>query len=125
MPVLIGTAMTAAAIGFGAATAHATFDYANQPAGEVVLANTAENLAVFERMLPAFNVISHADWIKYSSKHTTNTLYISLESCGPTTNVVDLHGTNMTLKATLNAVCSAAGVYYNLDGPCIKITTRK
>ena len=36
MPVLIGTAMTAAAIGFGAATAHATFDYANQPAGEVV-----------------------------------------------------------------------------------------
>ena len=32
----IGTALTAAAIGFGAATAHASFDYANQPAGEVV-----------------------------------------------------------------------------------------
>ena len=34
--VFIGTALTAAAIGFGAATAHASFDYADQPAGEVV-----------------------------------------------------------------------------------------
>lgn len=33
---LAGAVMTAAAIGFGAATAHASFDYADQPAGQVV-----------------------------------------------------------------------------------------
>jgi hypothetical protein len=39
---LAGTIMTAAALGFGAATAHASFDYADQPAGQVV--NTLQTL---------------------------------------------------------------------------------
>jgi len=34
--VFIGTALTAAASGFGAATAHASIDYAHQPARQVV-----------------------------------------------------------------------------------------
>jgi len=38
---LVGAAMTAAAIGFGA-VAHASFDYADQPAGQVV--NTLQTM---------------------------------------------------------------------------------
>ena len=38
---LAGAVMTAAAIGFGAATAHATYDHTSQPAAQIV--NTLHN----------------------------------------------------------------------------------